>query len=1194
MFVLQNATRPFTGIPSLRIEPMEVTTTRSPFDLSLFLRERAGKYIGHIEYSTDLFNRDRIERMAGHFRVLLEAVTSNPDQPITTLPILTEAERRQILIEWNDTAAEFPRDKCIHHLFENQVERTPEAIAVEFEEKKITYRELNQRANQLAHYLISLGIGPEKLVGVCIERSIEMVVGLLGILKAGGAYVPLDPAYPDERLRFMLEDSRVSILLTQEKLVQDSGLRTLDSDLRSSILDSGFQVVYLDRDFALIAQQKKKNPCSRVGSTNLAYVIYTSGSTGQPKGVAIEHRNTCNLIYWAKSIYAPEELKGVLASTSICFDLSVFELFAPISWGGTIILVENVLALSQAADTGITLVNTVPSGMAAVLSAGRLPDSIRVINLAGEPLQSELVEQLHRTGSVEKIYDLYGPSETTTYSTFNRRNPGGAVTIGRAISNTQIYLLDPNHMPVPIGVTGEIYIGGAGVARGYFNHPDLTGENFITDPFNCDSNNRLYRTGDLGRYLPDANVQFLGRIDNQVKIRGYRIELGEIESALNQHPYVKESIVIASSFTPSRRKRIKVEVTLSMDGMREETPLSLPSPIEGERVSDPDRNLIAYLVSNAEKPLVTGLRRFLNQKLPDHMVPSLFIFLDTLPLGPNGKIDRSKLPPPDEARSGLASAAIPPRSELEELVGNIWRDVLQFENVSIHDNFFSLGGHSLLAIQIVSRLQEAFNKEVPLRILFDNPTIAELGQELATIIREGHAPKLPPIVRAPRDEPLPLSVNQEHLWYLDRVIPGTHFLNMPFVYHLNGDLNVEALTRALKEIVRRHEVLRTRFGELDGNPVQIIGDGSDFELMAIDLRGESAEGVSQEAADLIVGERQVPFDLALGPLIRTKLLRLTENDYLLLLTIHHIISDYWSVQIIRRELFTLYEAYSQGRPSPLPEPAVQFADYAMWERRMLKDQFFQPDLRFWTRKLGGPSTEEFDTDKLRSKPFAPIAAEHIHIDETLWSNLKSLAREENCTPASVISTVLGIVVGHCTAREDVMIAMLVANRANPIIEHTIGHFVNTIILRTRISRTITPRQALRDIRRQMVQAIIHQQYPFEDLVRSLKSQKTDYGKSLFQVLLSYQSFSAVTAQFSGLTFAPFHTADAEPTPTRFDMVCRLRETSTTLTGTVNWRVDAFCPNIGPEVSALSVHLLKRIVSFPEKPVSEALAEARFR
>ena len=546
------------------------------------------------------------------------------------------------------------------------------------------------------------------------------------------------------------------------------------------------------------------------------------------------------MLNWASSVFTSDEIAGVLASTSICFDLSVFELFVPLSFGGKIVLLQNVLCLRKTAASGITLLNTVPSAMAGLLAAGPLPASVRVVNLAGEPLRSELVDQLYQTGTVEKVYDLYGPSETTTYSTFTRRTATGPATIGRPIANTRVYLLDSHLQPVPIGVPGELCIGGAGVARSYLHRPELSAARFISDPFSKDPRARIYRTGDLARYLPDGNIEFLGRTDNQVKIRGYRIELGEIESILSQHPAVTESVVIASSFPPLRRRRINAEVALPTSGMREEAPPSRPYPVEGEGVSETDRNLIAYFVPMAKKPSEIELRRFLNEKLPDYMVPSLFISLDTLPRNPNGKIDRSKLPSPEESPHDLNAISIPPRSELEELVANIWRGVLQIQTVGVHDNFFALGGHSLLAIQVVSRLQDAFNKEVPLSLLFDAPTIAELTNRCEDLLKDGQAPSLPPIKPVPRDEALPLSMNQEHLWRLDQMMPGTHFFNIPYIYRLSGSINVEALEQALCEIVRRHETLRTVFDVVSGraNPGRPRGHQHPF----IDLSRSASHG----------------------------------------------------------------------------------------------------------------------------------------------------------------------------------------------------------------------------------------------------------------------------------------------------------------------------------------------------------------
>ncbi|HTN70672.1 MAG TPA: amino acid adenylation domain-containing protein [Methylomirabilota bacterium] len=687
-FVLQNFPKFPLELSGLTASELEVDPGIARFDLHLFMTEEESGLRGYVEYNTELFDDATIHRMIGHIQTLLESIVADPDQRIAQLPILTEAEKNQLLVNWNDTAAACPSGKCIHELFEAQVKRTPDGVAVSFGGKKLTYRELNSRSNQLAHYLSDLGVGPEKLVGICMKRSLEMIVGLLGILKAGGAYVPLDPAYPSDRLAFMLEDAQVSVLLTTDGLIETG-------DSQSSILDSQMKVVRLDRDWKEIAKESKESPASNVSAENLAYVVYTSGSTGAPNGVAIEHRNAVALLDWAATVFGPAELAGVLASTSVCFDLSVFELFAPLCRGGKVILVKNALSLPDAPERDdITLVNTTPSVIAELLNLRQLPDSVCTVNLAGEPLRSELIDQLYKRESVEKVYDLYGPSETTTYSTFALRTSGGRNTIGRPIAGTQIYVLDGLLQPVPIGVFGEIYIGGAGVARGYLNRPELSRERFISDPFCEEANARLYKTGDLARFLPDGNLEYLGRTDNQVKIRGYRIEPGEIEAVLNRHPTVKSSAVIASEVSESR----------------------------------PDRQMVAYVVPATQSFKVGELLSFAKGKLPGYMIPAVIVELTALPLMPNGKVNRQALPLLDNARLSLAQPLLEPRTEVEKIVAQIWKELLNLKTIGIHDNFFDLGGHSLTATRVVSRIRQALKIELPLQVVFEKATVEELAK----------------------------------------------------------------------------------------------------------------------------------------------------------------------------------------------------------------------------------------------------------------------------------------------------------------------------------------------------------------------------------------------------------------------------------------------------------------------------------
>ncbi len=669
-------------VTGLELEEFEFDDGISRFDLMMEVIERPTHLDFRFRYSTDLFDEATITRLVTHFKIVLEGIVSNPDQRISILPLLAPAERRQILIEWNRTESEYRSDRCLHELFEEQAALNPEKTAIVFEGEALSYGELNRRANQLAHYLKQSGVGPEVLVGVCVERSLAMVVGLLGILKAGGAYVPLDPAYPSERVAFMLADANARVVLTQEKLLGLVG-------------ESEAEIICLDRDWRKISHEQNTNPASSATGENLAYVIYTSGSTGQPKGVAIAHRSTAALLTWAREVFLPEELSGVLFSTSICFDLSVFELFVPLSYGGKVVLVADVLQLLHMnAAHEVKLINTVPSAMTELMRLEGLPKTVVTVNLAGEPLSASLVDALYKTGHVKRVMDLYGPSEDTTYSTFAQRVAGGPATIGRPIANSRVYLLDKKLQPVPIGVGGELYLGGAGLARGYLNRPGLTATCFVPDPFSESGGGRLYRTGDLARYRADGNIEYLGRIDNQVKVRGFRIELGEIEAVLRGHNSVRQVAVVA------RQEKLLAYVV----------------------VDSKDRTDLASLWGE--------LRGFIKTKLPEYMIPAIFVALEALPLTPNGKVNRRALPIPDESRPDLAEPYLRPRDQLEERLAMLWTSVLQLKSIGVRDNFFELGGNSLLAARLFAQIANSFGKHLPLATLFQFSTIEQLANHL--------------------------------------------------------------------------------------------------------------------------------------------------------------------------------------------------------------------------------------------------------------------------------------------------------------------------------------------------------------------------------------------------------------------------------------------------------------------------------
>ena len=690
--ILQVSPMQALELPGLSVSPLEFDTGTAQFDLAVHLYEGDEELRGHFEYNTDLFDAPAINRMVKHFQTLLEGIVSNPEQCISDLPLLSEAERHQLLVDWNNTRVEYPKDLCIHQLFEAQAEHTPDAVAVVFEGKQFTYRELNRRANQLAHYLQSMGVGTEVLVGIAVERSIEMVVGLYGILKAGGAYLPIDPTYPSERIAYMLENAQAPILLTQANLLD-------------KLPPHKAQVICLDAEWDnLIAGQSMETPECKATPENLAYTIYTSGSTGTPKGVMNAHHGILNRLLWMQEAYQLDAADCILQKTPFSFDVSVWEFFWPLMFGARLVVArpeghkDNDYLVQIIIEKKITTIHFVPSMLQLFLEAKDVKkcNSLRQVICSGEALPLDLQNRFF-TRLDAKLHNLYGPTEAAvdvTYWECRRESDLRTVPIGRPIANTQLYILDRCMQPVPIGLSGELHIGGVQVARGYVNQPDLTAEKFIPDPFNDNPDARLYKTGDLARYLPDGNIEYSGRLDHQVKVRGFRIELGEIESVLSQHPVVHEAVVLAREDVPD------------------------------------DKRLVAYIVSNQQSPLsIKELRNFLKEKLPEYMVPAAFVPLETLPLTSNGKVDRRALPAPESERQS-EEAYVAPQNELEKIIAGIWQELLNVEKIGVHDNFFDLGGHSLLIVQVHSRLHEVVDKELSITDMFRYPTIEKLTKYL--------------------------------------------------------------------------------------------------------------------------------------------------------------------------------------------------------------------------------------------------------------------------------------------------------------------------------------------------------------------------------------------------------------------------------------------------------------------------------
>jgi len=1043
------------------------------FDLSPILWDDGETITGGVEFARSLFDRTTIERWIEHWNCLLNAMVEDDTQPIDTLTILSSRDRETVINRWNDTQLEFDEQLCIHDLFEAQAARVPDVIAVEDVSGRLSYSDLNRRANQLAHYLLTLGIGPDDRVAICVPRGLPMIVGMLAVLKAGGAYVPMDPTYPAERLAFMMTDSEPRVFLAQASTKDKAGP-----------ISANCTVLDLIGDEHLWAAQPASNPNQKshgLKSNHLAYLIYTSGSTGLPKAVAIEHRNTVNLLAWAQRVFSNDDLSKTLFSTSISFDLSIFECFVPLSTGATVRMVENLLELSHSAKD-VSLLNTVPSAMTGLLDSGNAQCSASIANFCGEPLKQILVDRLFAATDVQTIYNLYGPTETTTYSTVLKitRSDPSVPSVGRPIANTRIYILDAFGQPVPIGVAGELFIGGAGVARGYFKRPDLTAERFLKDSFSSTPGARMYKTGDLGRWRADGTIEFLGRNDFQVKLRGFRIELGEIEARLVEHPRVKESVVLA----------------------REDGP--------GEK------QLVAYCVT-AEPIEAAALREHLSALVPDYMVPSAFVFLAAMPLTPNGKLDRKALPAPEQT-AYIARTFEPPRPGMEAHVASIWRELLHKDRIGRQDNFFDLGGHSLLAVQMFSRIRQILGVDLALNTLFAAPELAKFAAELANASRT----TLPAITRIERKGPLPLSFAQQRLWFLVQLGDvAAEAYHQPMNFRLLGVLDVAALKSALHRIVVRHEALRTVFAVTDGTPEQrvVTEDESCFALLEHDLLGVADPHTA--LSRLMDDELRAPFDLERGPLIRGRLIREHERQFVLLITQHHILSDGWSMGVFVDELSTLYSAYADAKADPLPPLPVQYVDFAAWQRRWVSGEIWQRQAAYWKQTLAGaPELLELPSDRPRQLQ-QDYRGDRITFswDAQLTRDVASLGQRHGTTMFMTLLTSWAILLARLTGQDDIVTGTPTANRGRKEIEDLIGFFVNSLAMRIDLSGNPTVAQLLARVKAQSLAALQNQDIPFEQVVELVRPARSLSHNPLFQVMFAWQNAPMGSLELPGLKSA---------------------------------------------------------------------------
>jgi amino acid adenylation domain-containing protein len=1136
MFTLQERALPVADLGEMSVRSFGAAPGLAKFDLTFGVDGTGEAAACSLEYSTDLFDAATAARLLAHWSVLLDAAVAEPGRRVSQLALLAAAERHQLLREWNGDGIWQPSGSyaglCLHQLFEAQAARTPAAVALVFQGERLTYAELDGRAERIATHLVDQGVGPETRVALWLERSPMMVEAILGILKSGGAYVPLDPSYPVERLEFMLEDSRAALLLTQESLAGRA--------LRSRVPRVSMESLPKRR-------KRSRSQVPAVGEGNLAYAIYTSGSTGRPKAVGIEHRNAVAFLEWSARHFSPRELQGVLASTSICFDLSIFELFVPLCHGGTVILVRDVLELpALAGQAEVILLNTVPSALAELMALGGLPASVRTVNVAGEPLTASLVTQVYASSRVERVMNLYGPSEDTTYSTYARAEAGSPQqpAIGRPLTGTRAYVADRWGTSVPAGVPGELFLGGAGLARGYLGRPELTAERFVPDSWADTPGERLYRTGDLARYRADGALEYLGRLDHQVKVRGFRIELGEIEERLARVPGVNRTVVVVREDHPG------------------------------------DRRLVAYAVAQPGSTLLwSEVRRVLAHGLPEYMLPSALVVLETLPLTPNGKVDRRALPAPER----WAAVEMAPRTPVEELVAEIWADVLGVERVGVEASFFDLGGHSLLATRVISRLRTTLGIELPLRALFEQPTVAGLAARVETALR-GDTPAAPPIGVAPRTGALPLSFAQQRLWFIDRLEPGSAAYNIPAALRLEGDLRLEILAAVLSEVMRRHEALRTRFVERAGEAAQVVEPPAPLPLPLADLSGLPFAIREREARRQAAAEAARPFDLSSGPLLRSLVLRLASREHVALVTLHHIVSDGWSTEVLIREVATLYRAALSGEASPLPELAIQYADFAVWQREWLAGDVLAGEVAFWRERLAGlPAVFELPTD--RPRPPAQSfrgASLNLSLGLELTAALRALSRREGATLFITLLASFQALLSRWSGQDDFAVGSPVAGRTRQELEGLIGFFVNTLVLRSELADDPPLRTVIGRTRESLLEIHAHQDLPFEKLVEELRPDRNLSHSPLFQVMFTLRERALPEAGLGELSVRPFA---AVSMPAKFDLTLAVDGSEAAAACALEFATDLFDAATAARLLAHWVVLLGAAVTTPDLRVS---------
>jgi len=1137
MLSLGNVPAERLRLPGVTLEPVAVESGTSKVDFTVELAERDGGLAGVLEYSSELYDAVTARRLAEHWRALLAAAADRPGARLSELALMSAAERHQVLREWNDTAVGRPAEPILQAVA-GRAGEAPDVVAVVTDGDHLSYAELASRASRLAHALRASGIGPEERVAIALDRSVALPVALLGVLASGGAYLPLDPDHPRERLARILEDAAPVALLTH-------------GDLAWSLPPTAARVLMIDRGGRVAdppaADRAEALDVVPAPGSALAYAIFTSGSTGRPKGVQITRDALARFL--AAMAVRPGLVRGeaLLAVTTPAFDISALELLLPLTVGARVEIAPSeetadarALGRRLAASRAEVLQATPATWRMLIDADWRGAPQLRAL-CGGEALPADLARRLGER--VGELWNVYGPTESTVWAAARQVGSGESpVAVGGPIDGTRLVVTGTDLRPQPIGIPGELAIGGAGLARGYVGRPAETAAVFVPDPDAAEPGRRLYRTGDLVRRLPDGRLEFMGRFDHQVKVRGFRIELGEVELALASHPAVHEAAV-----------------TVREDAAG-------------------GSSLVAYVVGvQPGAAPAAELRSFLARRLPPYMVPGRFVALEAMPLNPSGKLDRRALPAPEPSSAGSRASLGTPA---EEALAAIWCDLLELSSVGPTDDFFALGGHSLLGARLLSEVRRNHGVELALRTLFEHPTLRELAAVLERAEGSGVGPEAPPIEPTDREPPIPLSFAQERLWFLDQLRPGSSFYNEIAAVRLRGALDTGALGATFSEVVRRHEVLRTRFPAVGGRPVQAIDPPAPVPLPVVDLAGLPAARRAPEGRRVAALVGRAPFDLARGPVARFRLVRLDPEEHVVVGTLHHIACDAWSTAILIREVVALYDAFAAGAPSPLPELPIQYADYARWERGWLQGKVLDRQLAFWRRQLGGDLPDlELPTD--RPRPIRPSLRGGKHtarLAPELAERLRALSRKHGTTLFMTLLAAFSVQLSRTLGEDDLLLGTAHANRGRAETAPLIGLFINMLPLRLDLGGNPRLHEVVQRVRETALGAFAHQETPLDKLVQDLRPERSGDGSPLFRMAFGVRNAPSERSNLASVEVEPFELAEETA---RFDLTVWVEEVDDTIEVVWRFSADLFDPPTIDRLSGDYEQALRRLVDDPD-------------